>query len=84
MERDPGSGISQARMNLCRIAVSTLPPATRDYFARRFRSLSQTKISGASDAALEIYRYAFFGEKPPRRYREILRPILTSLRLSEE
>ncbi len=37
---------------------------------------------GPDDAALEIYRYAFCGEKPPRRFREVIRPVLVALRLA--
>lgn len=73
------------RLNLCLDAVKTLPRDVREYFAERFRrGCVEHHEPRESDSAMEIYRYAFFGEKPPRRYRNLIKPILVFLKLAGE
>jgi hypothetical protein len=85
MERDTGKeGIGGELLDLCWEAVKTLPNDVREYLIERFRRRGFGNDSRGIDAALEIYRYAFFGEKPPRRYRSLIRPIIVALQLSGE
>lgn len=77
--------MNRAQLNLCREAVKTLPRDVREYFANRFRrGCIERHRPSEDDSALEIYRYAFFGEKPPRRYRSLIRPVIVALQLSGE
>lgn len=73
--------MSQDKLNLCKEMVKTLPKKVQEYLANRFRRSSMEYRSSDSDSAMEIYRYAFFGEKPPRRYRSIIQPILVAIKL---
>lgn len=74
-----------AKLDLCREAVKTLPERACAYYAERFRrGFMEQHRPSPDDAALEIYRYAFLGEKPPRRFRELVRPILVALRFAAD
>lgn len=75
--------MDRVKLDLCRDAVKALPEKVRTYYAERFRRHLRGEFPPSSDdTALEIYRYAFLGEKPPRRYREVIRPLLAALMLT--
>jgi hypothetical protein len=70
------------RLAICRGAVMALPGDVREYFANRFRRRSIEHLEPRDiHAAMEVYLYAFMGEKPPRRHRDVIRPVLVALRL---
>ena len=68
-------------MDLCSEAVRALPRDVREYLASRFRRREAGILPSPEDSAMEVYRYAFFGEKPPRRYRNVIRPVIVALQL---
>ena len=75
--------MNKYKFNLCKELVKTLPRKAQEYFANRFRrSFIEYRHPSGFDSAMEIYRYAFLGEKPPRRFRAIIRPVLVALKMA--
>jgi len=73
------------RLNLCLDAVKALPRDVRECLADRFRrGCVEYHAPHEDDAAMEVYRCAFYGGKPPRRYRILIGPVVVALRLSGE
>jgi hypothetical protein len=85
-----------ANLELCRQAVADLPGDVRANLAKRFRETSMgvlpTKTEGIAEwgitdtaqAAGEIHKFAFLGRRIPKKFRDIIQPVVVSLRISGE
>lgn len=82
-------------LELCRQAVADLPDDVRSYCAKRYRetSMGMTPVkagevdwttSGPAQATGEIHKYAFLGRKIPKKFRDIIHPVVVALRLAGE
>jgi len=84
-----------ANLELCRQAVGDLSGDVRAYFAKRFRETSMGMApvkkgdvawttSDTAQAAGEIHKYAFLGRRIPKKFRDIIHPVVVALRLAGE
>lgn len=83
-KRSPsGDELLRKRLALCRDAVKGLPELVRDYCADRYRErYTEYHAPAPDDAALEIYMYAFQRGESPKRFGDLIGPILVALRLA--